>query len=66
MQTNAGVTPLMMAVNSGNIKLIAECLNTNLNPFLKDGLDQTALDYAQAFTDTLGNDIRLLITQAMG
>ena len=44
--TNAGVTPLMMAVESGNIELVAECLNNNLNPFMKDGLDRTALDYA--------------------
>ena len=57
-QTNAGVTPLMMAVHSGNIKLVAACLNSNLNPFLKDGLERTALDYASSFTDVLGTDVR--------
>ena len=52
----------MMAVSSGNIKLIAACLNGNLNPFLKDGLERTALDYAKSFTDVLGTDVRTLIT----
>ena len=51
MQTNSGVTPLMMAVHSGNIKLVAECLNNNLNPFLKDGFDRTAIDYVQSGAD---------------
>ena len=36
-----------------------------MNPFLKDGLDRTAVDYASQFTDVLGVDVRLLITQAM-
>ena len=44
--TNAGVSPLMTAVESGQIKLVAKCLNERLNPFLKDALDRTALDYA--------------------
>ena len=42
IQTASGVTPMMNAVHSGNVKLVAECLNNNLNPFLKDGLDRTA------------------------
>ena len=45
--TKAGVTPLMMAVESRNINLIAECLRANFNPFLHDGLGRTALDYAR-------------------
>ena len=66
MQTNAGVTPLMMAVQSGNVKLVASCLNNNLNPFLKDGLERTAVDYAQSMTDEAGNSVRKLIKDAMG
>ena len=66
MQTNAGVTPLMMAVHSGNVKLVASCLNNNLNPFLKDGLERTAIDYAQSMTDEAGNSVRKLIKDAMG
>ena len=57
---------MMMAVQSGNIHLVAECLNSNMNPFLKDGLDQTALDYAKQFPDTsFGTDMKELITDAM-
>lgn len=36
--TRAGVTPLMMAVESRNIELVAACLRANFNPFLHDGL----------------------------
>lgn len=36
--SNAGVTPLMMAIESGRIRLVAEALNSSLNPFLKDAL----------------------------
>ena len=44
--TNAGVTPLMMAVESRNIELVAACLRNNCNPFLHDALKHTAMDYA--------------------
>ena len=65
-QTNAGVSPMMMAVQSGNIHLLAECLNSNMNPFLEDGLGQTALDYAKQFPDTsFGTDMAELINDAM-
>ena len=63
--TNAGVTPLMMAVEKGNIELVAECLNSNFNPFLKDALDRTAMDYAACFRNVLGQDMRKLIQAAM-
>ena len=57
---------MMMAVQSGNIHLLAECLNSNMNPFLKDGLGQTALDYAKQFPDTtFGTDMTELINDAM-
>ena len=36
--TNAGVTPLMMAVESRNIELVATCLRNQFNPFLFDAL----------------------------
>ena len=36
--TNAGVTPLMMAVESRSINLVAACLRSNFNPFLHDAL----------------------------
>ena len=56
--SNAGVTPLMLAVESGKIQLVAEGLNNNLNPFLRDALDRAALDYAQKYKGNLGNDLR--------
>ena len=65
LQTVAGITPLMMAANNGNIYLMQECLNANMNPFLKDGLNQTAYDYVQVFKDsTLGEDLKQLILAA--
>ena len=64
-QTNAGVTPLLCAVLSGNIQLVAACLNNHMNPFLKDGLETTALAYASRFVDVLGIDMRSLISEAM-
>ena len=43
--THAGVTPLMMAVESRNIELVAACLRANFNPFLHDALNHTAMEY---------------------
>ena len=33
-----GVTPLMCAVQSGNIYMVGECLNKGFNPYCKDDL----------------------------
>ena len=63
--TNGGVTPLMMAVENGNIELVAECLNSNFNPFLKDALERTVMDYASMYRNVLGQDMRKLIQAAM-
>ena len=62
--TKAGVTPLMMAVESGHIQLVAACLNNQFNPFLKDALDRQAIDYAQHYRDVLGRDMRDLLQTA--
>ena len=45
--TNAGVTPLMMAVQSGKIEVVAAALNNSLNPFPKDALGNDALHYSR-------------------
>ena len=63
--TNSGMTPIMMAVESGHIQLLAECLNNNMNPFLKDGLDRNALDFALQYRDSLGDDMRSILRNAM-
>ena len=52
--TNAGVTPLMMAVESGQMQVVVACLNSNLNPFMKDALDRNALDYGEHYRNVLG------------
>ena len=59
--TNAGVTPLMMAVESHNIQLVAACLRANFNPFLHDSLNHTALDYANFGREQLDNDIAVIL-----
>ena len=63
--SHAGVTALMMAVQSGDIQVVAKCLNNNFNPFLRDALGRTALDYASHFKDMLGEDMKDIINQAM-
>ena len=63
--TKAGVTPLMMAIESGSIQLVALALNNNLNPFLKDALGRTALDYSKHYRDVMGQDMHQLINAAM-
>ena len=62
--TNSGVTPLMMAIESGDIELVAVALNANLNPFLKDGLGRSPMDYAQQYRNVKGHDMRNLISAA--
>ena len=62
--TKAGVTPMMCAVERGDIQLVAKCLNKGCNPFLKDALDREALDYAKFYRDILGSDMRELIEEA--
>ena len=59
--TNAGVTPLMMAVQSRHIELVAACLRSNCNPFLHDALGHTAMDYANFGREKLDNDISVII-----
>ena len=63
--TKAGVTPLMSAVESGDINLLALCLNERLNPFFKDALGRTALDYSQSFRDVEGYNMKVSIDVAM-
>ena len=52
--TNSGVTPLMCAIDSGVIELVVECLNEKVNPFLKDALGRSAIDYANNFPSVQG------------
>ena len=51
-RTVGGVTPLMCAVQSGNIYLVGACLNKGLNPYCKDDLGQTPDIYARNYGGT--------------
>ena len=57
-RTNGGVTPLMLAVESGNIYMVGECLNRGFNPFARDYLGRSVLDYAEPFKNVNGQDLR--------
>ena len=42
IMTKGGNTPLMLAVSSGEIFTVVACLNAGCNPFLENGLHETA------------------------
>ncbi len=46
-QSESGMTPLMLAIQSLDPELVVECLNNQANPFLLDGFGKKALDYTQ-------------------
>ncbi len=60
-----GETPLMYAVQSGNIYVVGECLNNNFNPFLENSLHMTAKDYAMQFTKVYGLSLSSVIDTAI-
>lgn len=49
LRSLGGDTPLMCATLSGDIYLVVECLNSNFNPFLENGIGMTALDYTSYY-----------------
>ena len=53
-RTRGGETPLMHAAQSGNIYVVGECLNNRFNPFFKNSLGQTVLDFASQFKNVYG------------
>ena len=46
-QSESGVTPLMLAIQSVEAELVVECLNNQANPFLLDGFGKKAIDYTR-------------------
>ena len=46
-RTNGGNSPLMLAVSSGEIFSLVACLNGGCNPFLENGLRETASTMAK-------------------
>ena len=62
-QTNGGVTPLMLAVESGNPMMVVECLNHTCSPFAVNALGERAEELAKKFEFVEGeNNIYNLIT----
>ena len=56
-RTVGGVTPLMSAVQSGNIYMVGDCLNKGFNPYCKDDLGQTPDVYAKNYSKTDGQNM---------
>ena len=54
----------MCAIESGNLNVVVHCLNSQMQPFLKDALDRDALDYARHFSNVQGHDMTELINRA--
>ena len=54
LRTNGGITPLMSAVQSGDIDVVMQCLEAGCNPLAEDLLGQSTLFYARAFRDVNG------------
>ena len=50
-KTNAGVTPLMLAIASRNDEMVAFILERSANPFFQDCLGKNAISYAQFMRD---------------
>lgn len=64
-RTNGGNTPLMLAVSSGDIFSVVACLNAGCNPFLENGLRETAKSMAKQFPKRRGQDFERYIDGAM-
>ena len=63
-RSNGGVTPLMAAIQSANIFMVGQCLNSSFNPFALDFTGRSCLDHATPFEDLNGQNIRDLILTA--
>ena len=47
----------MMAVESGDVNIVAKCLNSSFSPFAENGLGQTAHDMAAHFPKKDGTNM---------
>ena len=63
-KSNGGVTPLMSAIQSGNVYMVGHCLNTSFNPFSIDYTGRSCLDYAEPFKMIVGQSLKDLIITA--
>ena len=63
-RSNGGVTPLMSAIQSGNVYLVGQCLNSSFDPFSKDFTGRSCVDYAEPFKAVGGQSLKELILTA--
>ena len=63
--TNGGITPLMSAVQSGDITVVQLCLQAGCDPSAVDMLGQNVLFYARAFKDVDGVNMSHIIQKAI-
>ena len=60
-RTYGGITPLIAAIQSSNLYMVAQCLNSGFNPFAVDCSGRSCLDYARPFKRVEGEDIQNLV-----
>ena len=61
--TRGRETPLMFAVRSGNIHVVAKFLNLTANPFIVNGMGQSAIDLAQIHHPALVETLKIAVSQ---
>ena len=65
LRTKGGITPLMAAVQSGDINVVEQCLVAGCDPRSEDLLGQSTLFYARAFRDVNGQNMSEIIQKAI-
>ena len=65
LRTSGGITPLMSAVQSGDIDVVQQCLQAGCNPLAEDLLGQSTLFYARAFRDVNGQNMSEIIQKVI-
>ena len=60
-RTAGGITPLIAAIQSSNLYMVAQCLNSSFSPFAVDCTGRSCLDYARPFKAVEGEDICKLV-----
>jgi len=63
-QSNGGVTPLMAAIQSGNVYMVGHCLNSSFNPFAIDFTGRSCQDYSEPFKALSGQSLKDLLVTA--
>lgn len=62
-RTKGGMTPLMFAIESGNVEIVVECLQSSFNPFAQDYAGKSVLQYALPYRSGGDSSIYGLVQQ---